>query len=481
MAYPEAGEVIDGKYKIEGYIGEGGMGAVARAMHLVRKAPVALKFMSPAVTNVSGAVDRFVNEAVAASALKSNHVVQVFDVGTLPSGAPYLVLELLDGQDAAQLVEKEPKGLDVPRAVHIVIQVLRALEVAHAAGIIHRDLKPSNCFLVNQDGDPEFVKLLDFGISKITREGEASLTQTNTALGTPLYMSPEQARSARNVDFRTDIYSAGVILYELLCGTPPHLSEGGEVTEVLFRLFTLDAPAITELRPSLPPGLAVVVHKALARDPAARFASARAFAEALVPYCDERSASEIAKLKASGAPAQTQSQSGEARVRIQSSPDFAATDATAATLVGTPSPPIVPVTGAVESRPSTSAAVRTDLGSVQDAPADKTAPSKRAPMVLAAVGLAAVAAAGALYFATTTSQKPQTPRADETMKVATVIAPTATPQPPPTVAPSAVPSVVASASPSASATQTPPHPPPTHGGTNTVQSRSLGWGNTPHN
>jgi eukaryotic-like serine/threonine-protein kinase len=481
MSYPEPGEVIDGKYKIEGYIGEGGMGAVARAMHLVRKAPVALKFMSPAVTNVSGSVDRFVNEAVAASALKSNHVVQVFDVGTLPTGAPYLVLELLDGQDAAQLVEKEPKGLDVPRAVHIVIQVLRALEVAHAAGIIHRDLKPSNCFLVSQDGDPEFVKLLDFGISKITREGEASLTQTNTALGTPLYMSPEQARSARNVDFRTDIYSAGVILYELLCGTPPHLSEGGEVTEVLFRLFTTEAPPITDLRPSLPAGLAAVVHKALARDPAARFASAREFAEALVPYCDDRSASEVAKLKASGAPTQTQAQPAEARVRIQSSPDFAATDATAATLVGTPSPPIVPVTAAVESRPSTSASVRTDLGSVHDAPTIERAPSKHAPLLFAAIGIAAVAA-GAVYFAATASSKPQTPRADETTKV-TVVAPppTTTPQIPPSAAPSAAPSVVASAAPSATATQTPPHPPPSHGGTNTVQSRSLGWGNTPHN
>ncbi len=477
MSYPGAGEVIDGKYKIEGYIGEGGMGAVARATHLVRKAPVALKFMSPAVTHVEGAVERFVNEAVAASALKSSHVVQVFDVGTLPSGAPYLVLELLDGQDAANLVEKEKQGLDVPRAAHIVLQVLRALEVAHAAGIIHRDLKPSNCFLVSQDGDPEFVKLLDFGISKITREGEASLTQTNTALGTPLYMSPEQARSARNVDFRTDIYSAGVILYELLTGAPPHLSEGGEVTEILFKLFTTDAPSIIEKRAALPAGLAAVVHKALARDPAARFASAHEFAEALVPFCDGRSASEIAKLKASSASTAQKTQ----QVRVQSSPDFAATDATAATMVGTPSPAnIAPVTNAAEGRPSTSAAVRTDLGSVQDAPAERPAATKpsRVPIAVGAFGALALLAAAAIVMSKNGAQtsQPQT-HADDSVKSAP---PPTTPQIPPSAAPSTAPSTIASVTPSATATTTAPHPTTPHG-TNTVQSRSLGWGNTPHN
>ncbi len=296
--YPEAGEVIDGKYKIERYIGEGGMGAVARAMHLVRKAPVALKFMSPAVLYIEGAVDRFINEAVAASALKSDHVVQVFDVGKLPSGAPYLVLELLDGHDAAYLLEQEPQGIEVARAAHIVLQVLRALEVAHGAGIIHRDLKPSNCFLVNHEGDSEFVKLLDFGISKVTREGQAAITQTNAALGTPLYMSPEQARSSRDVDQRTDVYATGVILYELLCGQAPHMVDGGEFTAILYRLFTTDAPPITERRAGLPTGLAEVVHKALARDPAARFATAREFAEAIVPFCDARSAIEITHLRA---------------------------------------------------------------------------------------------------------------------------------------------------------------------------------------
>jgi serine/threonine-protein kinase len=476
VSYPTAGEIIDGKYKIEGYIGEGGMGAVARAQHLVRKAPVALKFMAPAVTYVAGAVDRFVNEAVAASALKSDHVVQVFDVGKLPDGSPYLVLELLDGHDAAALLEKEPGGIEVPRAAHIVLQVLRALEVAHAAGIIHRDLKPSNCFLVSQDGDAEFVKLLDFGISKITTEAateDASLTKTNTALGTPLYMSPEQARSARKVDFRTDIYSAGVILYELLSGTPPHLSEGGEVTEVLYKLFTTDAPSIADKRANLPPALAVIVHKALARDPAARFASAHEFAEALVPFCDARSASEIAKLKAKAAATNPGSQSAS-QVRIQSSPNFDAQDATADTMLGAAS---APPTGQVHSRPETSeAAIRTDLGSAQDATPAPPAKSSRAPVVIGAVAaLAILAVVGVVMSNRTTS-----PRADDTPKTQTAPPPSSLTTAPtiiPSATVSAAPSAIVSAAPSVTATT----PPTVTHGTNTVQSRSLGWGNRPHN
>ncbi|HEY2368294.1 MAG TPA: serine/threonine-protein kinase [Polyangiaceae bacterium] len=477
MSYPEAGEIIDGKYKIEGYIGEGGMGAVARAQHLVRKAPVALKFMSPAVTYVAGAIDRFVNEAVAASALKSDHVVQVFDVGKLPDDSPFLVLELLDGHDAAALLEKEPQGIEVPRAAHIVLQVLRALEVAHAAGIIHRDLKPSNCFLVSQDGDAEFVKLLDFGISKITTENaaeSASLTQTNTALGTPLYMSPEQARSARKVDFRTDIYSAGVILYELLSGNPPHLSEGGEVTEVLYKLFTTDAPSIAEKRANLPPALAVIVHKALARDPAARFSSAHEFAEALVPFCDARSASEIAKLKAKAASTAPGVPSGAPRVRVQSHADFVSSDEHAATQLGASSVS-GPSTGAIHARPETSEAIRTDLGSAHDSPPAAPPKSSRVPVIIGAVGALAVLATIGVVM--TNRQTP--PRPDDNGKTQTTIAPP--PSSLTTVAPSAtvsaVPSAVVTAAPSATPTV---HVTVTHG-TNTVQSRSLGWGNVPHN
>jgi hypothetical protein len=299
--YPQTGEVLDGKYRVEQLLGEGGMGAVAKATHVLRRAPVALKFMSPAVLALQGAVERFVNEGVAASQIDSDHVVKVFDVGRLPSGAPYLVMEFLDGCDLGQLLAREGGRLDPTRAVHFGLQILRALQTAHASGIIHRDMKPSNCFVINKDGEPDFVKLVDFGISKVrsddTQAHQANLTRTNSALGTPLYMSPEQARSPRDVATRADLYSVGAILYELLTGRTPYTAESGEYTEILFKIFTTDPPPLRSLRPEIPEGLAQVVHGALARDPNHRFSSASDMAEALAPWADERSTQVIARVR----------------------------------------------------------------------------------------------------------------------------------------------------------------------------------------
>jgi serine/threonine protein kinase len=298
--YPQPGDVLDGKYRVERLLGEGGMGAVAKATHLLRRAPVALKFMSGAVLSLPGAVERFVNEGVAASQIDSDHVVKVFDVGRLPNGSPYLVMEYLDGLDLGQLLEREGPTLPPPRAVHFIVQALRALQTAHAAGIVHRDMKPSNCFVIVKDGEPDFVKLVDFGISKVraSEEGRgAHLTRTNSALGTPLYMSPEQARSPRDVDHRTDLYSVGAILYEMLSGRTPYTAESGEYTEILFKLFTTEPEPLSRIRPDVPEGLAAVVHRALQRDLDARFASASDMAEALAPYADERSGLVLARLR----------------------------------------------------------------------------------------------------------------------------------------------------------------------------------------
>jgi serine/threonine-protein kinase len=297
--YPSQGDVIDGKYQIDRMLGEGGMGAVAKAIHLLRRAPVALKFMSPNVMAIPQAVERFLNEGVAASQIDSDHVVHIFDVGKLPSGSPYLVMEYMEGHDIAEVLAREGKpGIETQRAIYFVVQALRGLQVAHDAGIIHRDMKPSNCFVINKEGEPDFVKLLDFGISKVGQGKSASLTQTNSALGTPLYMSPEQAKSPRDVDLRSDLYSVGVILYELLTGVTPFTSESGEFTEILFKLFTTDPPPIRSLRPDLPPELAAVVHKALARDPNQRYSSAADFAMALEPWADARAVHVIQRLRA---------------------------------------------------------------------------------------------------------------------------------------------------------------------------------------
>jgi hypothetical protein len=297
--YPQPGEVLDGKYRIEKMLGEGGMGAVAKATHLVRRAPVALKFMSPAILSMAGTVERFVNEGVAASQIDSDHVVKVYDVGRLPTGAPYLVMEFLDGRDLSDVITNDGPRIEATRSVHFTLQMLRALHTAHVAGIVHRDMKPSNCFVIEKDGEPDFLKLVDFGISKVRVDDEraSNLTRTNSALGTPLYMSPEQARSPRDVDARSDLYSVGAILYEMLCGRTPYSSETGEYTEILFKIFTTDPESLRTIQPDVSEGLAAVVHRALLRDRDARFANAIDMAEALVPFADERSFDLVARMR----------------------------------------------------------------------------------------------------------------------------------------------------------------------------------------
>jgi serine/threonine-protein kinase len=289
--YPKAGEVLEGKYEIQRVLGQGAMGAVMRATHKLRKAPVALKFMSPDVMDKPGIVDRFLNEGVAASRIDSEHVVTVYDVSKMPSGVPYMVMEYLEGEDLEELLESEgtPWIQDIPRCIYFVLQVLRGLQVAHRVGIVHRDLKPANCFVVTKDGQPDFVKIVDFGISKLEQDDGVELTQAGSALGTPLYMSPEQARNPKGVDARTDIYSAAVILYELLGGRPPFIPESGTISELFMMLATADPPPLTDIRPDLPPGLWDVVRYGMQKKPDERFQTVAHLAEALAPYADWRS------------------------------------------------------------------------------------------------------------------------------------------------------------------------------------------------
>ncbi|MBX3185532.1 MAG: serine/threonine protein kinase [Labilithrix sp.] len=278
------GDVIAGKYRIERVLGSGGMGVVVAATHLDLEQPVALKFILPQALAGKGNVERFMREARAAVRLKSEHVAKVFDVGRDGEDRPFMVLELLEGMDLAKLT-KQKGSPPVADAVEYVLQASEALVEAHSAGIVHRDLKPQNLFVTRRLNGTPLVKVLDFGISKAIgpgAEGQMSLTDSAAVIGSPLYMAPEQMRSARKAETRSDIWALGVILYELLGGQLPF--EGETVTEVCIRVVN-DAPmALLELRPSLDPALVAIVMKCLEKEPNARFHNVAALAAALEPF-----------------------------------------------------------------------------------------------------------------------------------------------------------------------------------------------------
>jgi len=224
------GEILAGKYRVERVLGRGGMGVVVAARHVDLDDLVALKFLLPEALSDPDSVTRFLKEARASVRIKSEHVARVHDVGTLESGAPYIVMEYLEGSDlAAVLRNRGPCAVE--DAVDYLAQACEAMAGAHSMGIVHRDLKPSNLMLVHRSDGSECVKVLDFGISKVLHDGGTSssnrMTRSLTLLGSPSYMSPEQMMSTRDVDARTDIWALGAILYELLTGQRPYVLNRG--------------------------------------------------------------------------------------------------------------------------------------------------------------------------------------------------------------------------------------------------------------
>ncbi|HEY3498266.1 MAG TPA: serine/threonine-protein kinase [Polyangiaceae bacterium] len=275
------GSTAGGKYRVERLIGRGGMGAVFQATNVAIGKRVALKFLNREAAQDRDRALRFQREAQAAGMIESEHIVQVFDAGTSDDGLPFLVMELLQGEDLRARLRREG-ALAVPDTVTITQQVLRALVRAHAAGIVHRDLKPDNVFLCTRDDGSLLVKLVDFGISKLSRGSKFErLTRRGTVLGSAYYMSPEQAQASDDVDQRADIFGVGAMSFEMLASRPPHL--GRTLEAVLVAICTQDAPDVRDLRPDTPPELAEAVARALSREREARFASASEFLEALAP------------------------------------------------------------------------------------------------------------------------------------------------------------------------------------------------------
>ncbi len=277
------GDVIADKYEVVDFIGQGGMGLVLEGVHRGLGQRVAIKLLRRDAKHDEELFARFEREARAAAQLRSRHAVRVYDVGTTENGTPFMVMEVLEGHDLDLELARHGR-LEVRDAVSYVLQVCSAMAEAHALGIVHRDLKPHNLFLA-QEGNDVVVKVLDFGISKTADEGSKSLTQTSSALGTPLYMSPEQIRSAKHVDARTDIWSLGVILYELIAGRPPFDADN---PTAIIAAITADTPTpLGEVCPEVPKALSDAVMRALAKKPSERFADVASFAAAIAPFGDE--------------------------------------------------------------------------------------------------------------------------------------------------------------------------------------------------
>jgi serine/threonine-protein kinase len=278
VVLPTPGQIIAGKYAIVKVLGEGGMGIVYEATHVKLRQRVAVKMLQPQMLAHEIIVTRFEREARASGQLRNRHAARVMDVDVTAEGLPYMVMEFLEGHDLQ--VELERRGrLSHEEAVDYMLQACSAMIEAHQLGIVHRDLKPANLFLA-LDGESHIVKVLDFGISKVKDEGDARLTEAESVIGTAMYMSPEQLRSSQTVDARTDIWSLGIILYELLAGRPPWV---GSPTQLAAAIVSDDAPDVRTYGP-VPAELAAIVAKALRRNPAERFADVKQLAVALAPH-----------------------------------------------------------------------------------------------------------------------------------------------------------------------------------------------------
>jgi serine/threonine-protein kinase len=297
----EPGEIINGKYRVQELIGVGGVGFVVAATHMHLDDSVALKILKPEFASHPEAVRSFTLEARASFRIKSEHVARVYDVDSLPNGVPFMVMELLQGDDLRSILKRH-RYLSIDLAVDLVLQTCEALATAHACQIVHRDVKPENLF-VTHSADASHIKVLDFGISQVlisaNQPAEPDATAAMVAVGTPPYMSPEQIRGSNDLDARADLWSLGCVLYELLTGIAPFARMS--IMQSCAAVLEDEPPPLRENRPDAPPELEEVVMRCMRKDPSQRFSNAAELAAALAPfgrnsgYCADRCAALLSK------------------------------------------------------------------------------------------------------------------------------------------------------------------------------------------
>ncbi len=278
-----AGDILAGKYRVDRLLGVGGMGIVVAATHEELDQKVAIKFLQPEMSTNADLVRRFLREGRSAGKLKSEHIAKVLDVARLEDGSPYMVLEYLEGRDLGAVLD-ELGALPTAVAVQYILQAIEAIAEAHAAKIVHRDLKPQNLFLTHRVNGSALVKVLDFGISKALEESgeQMALTRSQSLLGSPLYMSPEQIRSSRTVDERTDIWSLGVLLHELLTGRHPF--ESDSIPGLVFQVTMENPTPVRAHREEVDAGLEAIIARCLAKNVDERYANVAELAKDLEPY-----------------------------------------------------------------------------------------------------------------------------------------------------------------------------------------------------
>jgi serine/threonine protein kinase len=289
------GQILADKYRVERVLGRGAMGVVVAAHHIRLDEKVAIKFLLPEAVGNAEVVGRFEREARAAIRIKSEHVARVLDVGTLEGGEPYMVMEYLEGLDlAAWLRERGP--LPIEQAVEFVLQASEAIAEAHVLGIVHRDLKPENLFVVRRVDGVSSIKVLDFGISKVVAPGtlDAKLTRTTAVMGSPLYMPPEQMVASRTVDARADIWSLGVILFELMAGQAPFMGES--LIEIGMKVANEAPRSLRALRPDVPVALEAIVLRCLEKDRERRYPNVAELALALIDFGPLRGRSSVDRI-----------------------------------------------------------------------------------------------------------------------------------------------------------------------------------------